>query len=165
MMLEATLDRMRQPIKLDISTDDVITPTAIEYEYKLMFEDRTISLLSYNTETLLAEKIQTILARGIANTRMRDFYDVYGIIERNEDKIDKDILMEAFRATCAKRETVFSNEEIMSTLNKINENEAMEQMWEQFRKKNFFVGDMTWEDVSSSVISQIEQYILNEVGR
>lgn len=165
MMLEATLDRMRQPIKLDISTDDVITPTAIEYEYKLMFEDRTISLLSYNTETLLAEKIQTILARGIANTRMRDFYDVYGIIERNEDKIDKDILMEAFRATCAKRETVFSNEEIMSTLNKINENEAMEHMWEQFRKKNFFVGDMTWEDVSSSVISQIEQYILNEVGR
>ena len=60
-MLEATLDRMRQPIKIDISTDDVITPKAIEYDYKLMFEDRTISVLTYNKETLLAEKMQTII--------------------------------------------------------------------------------------------------------
>ena len=160
MMLEATLDRMRQPIKLDISTDDVITPTAIEHEYELMFENRTISLLSYNTETLLAEKMQTILARGIANTRMRDFYDVYGIIEMNEDKIDKEILLEAFRATCEKRETVFSREEITSTLNKINDNEAMAQMWEQFKKKNFFVGVLSWEEVLAGVISKIEQYII-----
>ena len=160
MMLEGTLDRMRQPIKLDISTDDVITPTAIEYEYKLMFEDRTISLLSYNTETLLAEKMQTILSRGIANTRMRDFYDVYGIIEINEDKIDKEILLEAFRATCERRETVFSREEITSTLNKINDNEAMAQMWEQFKKKNFFVGVLSWEEVLAGVISKIEQYII-----
>ena len=160
MMLEAILDRMRQPIKLDISTDDVITPTAIEYEYKLMFEDRTISLLSYNTETLLAEKIQTILARGIANTRMRDFYDVHGIIERNEDKIDKEILIEAFHATCEKRETVFSHEEIISMLNIINDNEAMAQMWEQFRKKNFFVGALLWEDVLAGVTSKIEHYII-----
>ena len=75
-MLEATLDKMRQPIKIDISTDDVITPRAIEYDYKLMFEDRTISVLTYNKETLLAEKMQTIINRGIANTRLRDFYDV-----------------------------------------------------------------------------------------
>lgn len=160
MMLEATLDRMRQPIKLDISTDDVITPTAIEYDYKLIFEDRTISLLSYNTETLLAEKMQTILARGIANTRMRDFYDVYGIIEMNEDKIDREILLKAFKATCEKRETVFSREDITSMLNKINDNAAIAQMWEMFRKKNFFVGDLTWEEVLAGVISKIERYII-----
>lgn len=94
MILEAKLDRMRQSIKLDISTDDVITPSAVEYEYKLMFEDRTISLLTYNTETLLAEKVQTIFTRGIANTRMRDFYDVYGIVKMNAEKIDKDVLKE-----------------------------------------------------------------------
>ncbi len=102
MMLEATLDRMRQSIKLDISTDDVITPSSVEYEYKLMFEDRTISLLTYNTETLLAENVQTIFARGIANTRMRDFYDVYGIVKMNAEKIDKDVLISAFHATCEK---------------------------------------------------------------
>ena len=74
MMIEANLERMRQPFKIDISTDDAITPGAVEYKYKLMFEDRSISVLSYNLETLLAEKMQTILARGLANTRMRDFF-------------------------------------------------------------------------------------------
>ena len=74
MMIEANLERMRQPFKIDISTDDAITPGAVEYKYKLMFEDRSISVLSYNLEILLAEKMQTILARGLANTRMRDFF-------------------------------------------------------------------------------------------
>ena len=72
-MIEARLDNLRQTIKIDISTDDVITPRAVEYNYKLMFEDRTISVMSYNLETLMAEKLQTILVRDIANTRMRDF--------------------------------------------------------------------------------------------
>jgi len=73
MMIEANLERMRQPFKIDISTDDAITPGAVEYKYKLMFEDRSISVLSYNLETLLAEKMQTILARGLATTRMKNF--------------------------------------------------------------------------------------------
>lgn len=160
MMLEATLDRMRQSIKLDISTDDVITPSAVEYEYKLMFEDRTILLLAYNTETLLAEKVQTIFARGIANTRMRDFYDVYGIVKMNAEKIDKDVLIEAFHATCEKRETIFTKTEITDTLAKIKENEAMAQMWEQFRKKNFFVGDLQWDEVICDVLKTMNVYIL-----
>ena len=160
MMLEATLDRMRQSIKLDISTDDVITPSAVEYEYKLMFEDRTISLLTYNTETLLAEKVQTIFARGIANTRMRDFYDVYGIVKMNAEKIDKDVLVRAFHATCDKRKTVFTKKEIIDTGIKIRENEVMAQMWEQFRKKNFFVGDLQWDIVISEVLKTVETYIL-----
>ncbi|MBP3602951.1 MAG: nucleotidyl transferase AbiEii/AbiGii toxin family protein [Lachnospiraceae bacterium] len=159
MILEATLDRMRQPIKLDISTDDVITPAAVEYEYKLMFEDRTISLLSYNTETLLAEKMQTIVTRGLANTRMRDFYDVCGIARLNADKIDYNLLVEAFRATCKKRETVFSISEIEVTLSKIKNDEPLAKMWEQFRKKNFFVGDLHWEDVLQEVLHIIGKLI------
>lgn len=151
MMLEANLDRMRQPIKLDISTDDVITPAAIEYEYKLMFEDRTISLLSYNTETLIAEKLQTILSRGIANTRMRDFYDICGISQMEADRVDDDLLMKAFQATCTKRETVFSAEEIADVLSKIIEDKPLAEMWEQFKRKNFFVGDMQWEIVLERV--------------
>lgn len=159
MMLEATLDRMRQSIKLDISTDDVITPSAVEYEYKLMFEDRTISLFTYNTETLLAEKVQTIFARGIANTRFRDFYDVYGIVKMDAEKIDKDVFIEAFRAICEKRETVFLKDEMTDTLDKIKENETMAQMWEQFRKKNFFVGDLHWGEV----LKTLDTYILSHL--
>lgn len=92
---------------MEYSTDDVITPSAVEYEYKLMFEDRTISLLTYNTETLLAEKVQTLFARGIANTRMRDFYDIYGIVKMNAEKIDKAVLIAAFHATCEKKANCF----------------------------------------------------------
>lgn len=88
MMMEANLERMRQTIKIDISTDDAITPGAVDYEYKLMFENRTISLLTYNSETLLA--------RGIANTRMRDFYDVYEIMNIKVDEVDMKIFARSF---------------------------------------------------------------------
>ena len=159
MMIEANLDRLRQPIKLDISTDDVITPAAVEYEYKLMFEDRTISLLSYNTETLLAEKIQTTIARGLANTRMRDFYDVCGITRLNVEKIDYVLLIEAFQATCKKRETIYSKEEIEDILLKIKNDKHLFEMWEQFRKKNFYVGDLQWEDVLQEVLHTMSKLI------
>lgn len=155
MMLEATLDRMRQAIKLDISTDDVITPAAVDYEYKLMFEERTISLLTYNKETLLAEKIQTILARGIANTRLRDFYDVHSIMSTYENEVDKELLLEAFQATCKKRETVFSQEEMLDVLALLKKDEGLAQMWEQFRKKNYYVGELEWEAVLQIVIKEI----------
>lgn len=83
-IMEASLDRLRQSIKIDISTGDVITPGAIEFSYKLMFEERSISLWTYNLETLLAEKLETIMARGITNTRMRDFYDIHIILQQEQ---------------------------------------------------------------------------------
>lgn len=165
MMLEAVLERMRQVIKIDISTDDVITPSAVEYEYKLMFEDRTIPLLTYNVETLLAEKIQTILARGIANTRLRDYYDVHEVIKMCAARVDKVILLQAFSATCKKRETVFSKDEMSETLTMIEKDAGMAGMWEQFRKRNYFVGDLEWKEVLNGVLDVIYTYIENGCGR
>ena len=93
-MLEATLDKMRQAVKIDISTGDIITPGAVEYSYNLMFEERAISIWTYNLETLLAEKLETIMARGTANTRMRDFYDIYTI--SRQEAFNKEVLKRAF---------------------------------------------------------------------
>ena len=155
MMLEARLERLKQVIKIDISTDDVITPSAVEYEYKLMFEDRIIPLFTYNVETLLAEKMQTILARGIANTRLRDFYDVYEIMKIYVDRVDKVILLQAFHATCKKRKTVFSKEEMSETLTMIEKDALMPGMWEQYKKRNYFVGDLEWEEVLNGVLNVI----------
>lgn len=155
-MLEASLGKMRQSVKLDISTDDVITPSAIEYEYRLMFEDRTIRLLTYNIETLLSEKMQTILARGTANTRMRDFYDIFKIAGDGNQKIDPQTLYLAFCATCKKRGTLFSENQIEEILTEISEDDNMPQMWERFRKKNFFVGNLQWEDVAEEVLHSIQ---------
>lgn len=160
MTLEASLERMRQVIKIDISTDDVIIPSAVEYEYKLMFEDRTILLLTYNVETLLAEKIQTIFVRGIANTRLRDFYDVYKIMKICAAEVDKALLLKAFSATCKKRGTIFSKEEMSEILSLIEKDAGMAQMWLQFRRKNYFVGDLEWNDVLSGVLDVIYTYIV-----
>lgn len=159
MMIEATLERMRQAIKIDISTDDVITPRAVEYEYHLMFEDRTIPLLTYNIETLLAEKTQTILARGIANTRMRDFYDVYEIMKTKVEDIEKAVLKEAFKATCKKRETIFTKEEMEQTLNAIAPDAGLEEMWDRFRRENYFVGELDWKEVVSFDIEVMRNYL------
>ena len=79
--MNANVERLITPLKIDISTGDVITPRAIEFNYDLLLEDRSISLWSYNLETILAEKLQTVLARGILNTRMRDFYDIRMLLD------------------------------------------------------------------------------------
>ena len=71
--LDAFLDITKIPLKIDISTGDVVTPAEITYRYKLMFEQRYISLWAYTIETVLAEKIETVLTRTIFNTRLRDF--------------------------------------------------------------------------------------------
>jgi predicted nucleotidyltransferase component of viral defense system len=148
-MLEATLDRMRQPIKVDISTGDVITPTAIELSYKLMFEERYISLWTYNIETLLAEKLETIMARGTTNTRMRDFYDIH-IISKQED-IDADILKKAFLSTSKKRNTLELIDKFPEILDGIEQNPIMQRDWENYQNDSFYVGNLSWTEVMLSV--------------
>ena len=159
-LLEATLDRIRQPIKIDISTDDVITPKAEEYDYKLMFEDRTISVLAYNKETMLAEKMQTIINRGIANTRLRDFYDVYSIINFYSEQIEKRVLCDAFSATCEKRKTIYTKDDIEAVLHLISNDLHMAELWEQFQKSNFYVGDLEWKSVIDYVENTMKKYLL-----
>jgi predicted nucleotidyltransferase component of viral defense system len=95
-LLDATLDRIRTPLKLDFSTGDVITPKEVTFSYKLLFEERSISILAYNLETVLAEKLETLIARGTANTRMRDFYDICIFETMQAENIDPTVLQSAF---------------------------------------------------------------------
>ena len=97
--LEATLETMRTPLKVDISTGDIITPREVSYTFKLMFEERTISVLAYNLETVLAEKMETVIARGVANTRLRDYYDLYILQNQYTHVINREQFKEAFLAT------------------------------------------------------------------
>lgn len=99
--MEANLDNARIPLKLDISTGDVITPSEIVYSYKLMFEDREISIMSYPIETVLAEKLETVISRSITNTRMRDFYDIHLLITLQ--KVNSDVIANAIRNTATQR--------------------------------------------------------------
>lgn len=109
--MNAMMGKLVTPMKIDLSTGDVITPRAIEYNYKLLLDDRSINLWSYNLETILAEKLQTVLARGLLNTRMRDFYDIKTLLSIYEQDIDVDVLKKAFETTCKKRNTENLKEE------------------------------------------------------
>ena len=148
-MLEASLDKMKQVIKVDISTGDIITPGAVEYSYKLMFEERSISIWTYNLETLLGEKLETIMARETANTRMRDFYDIH--ILMSQKTVDYKLLKSAFLATSEKRVTTALVSRFDAILDAVRTDKAMQSQWEKYRKEYFFVGDLTWEDVNQSV--------------
>lgn len=149
-MMDAYLDRTRIPLKIDISTGDVITPGAVEYSFHLMFEERSIPVWAYNLETVLAEKIETILSRASLNTRMRDYYDLY-ILQEVGSPVDTTILQQALRATSEKRESAARIENGTEILSEIRQNEVMQNQWENYRKKNSYVGDLPWEAVMDSV--------------
>ncbi len=152
--ITAHFESSMQNFKIDISTGDVITPAAVRYDYPLMFEDRTIPLMSYNIETILAEKLQTIMARAQANTRMRDFYDIY-VISGNEE-IDYNELRNAFYATCESRKTENLIPDIMEIYDAVAESEAMKNQWENYKNRNYYVGDLSWENVTTVCIELAE---------
>jgi predicted nucleotidyltransferase component of viral defense system len=162
MMVEGRLDRLRQRIKIDISTDDVITPSAIKYDYKLMFEDRSIEIMTYTPETLISEKVQTILARSIATTRMRDYYDVYEITGNPLVNIDEKLLREAFDATCRKRETIFELAQAQKILKLIMDDVELPVLWDRYKKENFYVGNLEWETVCKTVCRYIETALIDK---
>ena len=149
-MIDCTMDKLKQTIKMDISTGDEITPKAIAYKLPLIVEDRTIELWAYNLETLLAEKLETIMVRAEANTRMRDFYDIHVLLEQDAVTIDRDTMKAAFYATCNKRGSIELIGTIDDVINKIADDETMRQLWNNYRKTNYYVGALEWEDVIGS---------------
>ena len=149
-MIDCTMDKLKQTIKMDISTGDEITPKAIAHELPLIIEDRTIELWAYNLETLLAEKLETIMVRAEANTRMRDFYDIHVLLEQDAVTIDRDTMKAAFYATCNKRGSIELIGTIDDVINKIADDETMRQLWNNYRKTNYYVGALEWEEVIGS---------------
>lgn len=146
----AVFDKTRQMLKIDITTGDYVTPREIEYAFKLMFEDRTISIMAYNLETVLAEKFETIITRGVTNTRMRNFYDVF--VLTNTKTLDANIFMEALNKTAEKRGTTEQMAAgVMNTIDFIMGNETMTDLWQKYQKKYFYAADITWVMVITAV--------------
>ena len=149
--MNANVGRLITPLKIDISTGDVITPRAIEFNYDLLLEDRSISLWSYNLETILAEKLQTVLARGILNTRMRDFYDIRMLLDTYEDKVNKAVLKDAFAATCKKRGTDHLQEQAEEIIKIIEADEQLQVLWRAYQKKYSYAAETDYASVISGV--------------
>ena len=149
--MNANVGRLITPLKIDISTGDVITPRAIEFNYDLLLEDRSIKLWSYNLETILAEKLQTVLARGILNTRMRDFYDIRMLVDTYEDKVNKAVLKDAFAATCKKRGTDNLQEQAEEIVKIIEADEQIQVLWRAYQKKYSYAADIDYASVIRGV--------------
>ena len=146
---DAVLDGAVIPLKLDISTGDVITPREIAYSYKLMFEDRTIPIMTYPIETVLAEKLETVISRSITNTRMRDFYDIHILLK--SQNINADILTLALERTAKKRGNFNLLENAESVLKIVKSDEDMKRLWNIYQKKFKHAGEYTWDEVIHSV--------------
>lgn len=149
--MNTNVGRLITPLKIDISTGDVITPRAIEFNYDLLLEDRSIKLWSYNLETILAEKLQTVLARGILNTRMRDFYDIRMLVDTYEDKVNKAVLKDAFAATCKKRGTDNLQEQAEEIVKIIEADEQIQVLWRAYQKKYSYAADIDYASVIRGV--------------
>ena len=149
--LECQLQNTRIPLKIDISTGDVITPKEINYSYKLMFEDREINILAYNIETVLAEKFETIISRDVANTRIRDFYDVTVLSIEKEDEISVEKLKLALLATAKKRNSLKIVQDGYSIIERIEKDEGMRVLWMNYQNKFDYAENYSWQIVIHSI--------------
>ncbi|MGJ4851638.1 nucleotidyl transferase AbiEii/AbiGii toxin family protein [Bacillota bacterium Meth-B3] len=150
-MMDAMLETMQTPLKLDFSTGDAITPSEIAYSFKLMFEDRTISILAYNLETILAEKLETLLSRGTANTRMRDFYDIFALEDSQMHAISEETLRSAFDATLKKRGSTAVAADANLILSEVETDAGLMMLWSRYQRKFDYAADIRWEMVMGAI--------------
>ena len=155
--LGTVFDGIRQSLKIDITTGDAITPRAIRYGYKLMLESRSIEVMAYNLETILAEKLETIISRSTANTRMRDFYDIYMLTLTRMDEIDYALLWNALSATAKKRGTVVQLQQTDQTIFEVIKSKVMQEFWQRYQAQYNYAKDIAWEDVAKALLNVIEK--------
>ena len=147
--METKFDGVITPLKIDISTGDVITPKEIRYRFNLMLEDRTIEVWAYNLETVLAEKLETVISRNVMNTRMRDFYDIYILQKLYGEQLKKEVLWTALVATAQKRGTLdlIEAEDIREIFDEIESSPVMETLWKTYQKNYTYVANVSWHTI------------------
>ena len=155
--LSAVYERMAVPLKLDITTGDKITPGEIEYEYRLMFEDRSIHVLAYNLPTILAEKLETVISRGDQNTRPRDYYDIYILARLQSESIDPEVLRTAYMATVEKRGSAEVVKHYAEIINVVRKSDVMNRRWADYQKDFDYAARIDFCDTCDAVLSLIER--------
>lgn len=153
--LDAIYDTIVTPLSIDVSTGDVITPEAVEYEFSGIFDEEIrIKMWGYNIESVMAEKVETILSRGIFNTRPRDFYDVY--ILGTTQRYDKKIFLKALEATAIHRGSREQIIDKIGIIEKLSASEELIQMWEKYRKKFSYASEIQYADVMDVLIKMFQ---------
>ncbi len=152
----ATMDNLKVYLAIELTTGDKITPREIEYNYNCIFENKKIPIFAYTLETVIAEKYQTIIARDIYNTRMKDFYDIYVLISENKEKIDFSNLIMAIRNTFMNRETELNVTEIREQLENMKISKGLIKLWKNYQQTSPYSSDISFENLFDSL-----EYITN----
>lgn len=147
----AKMDNMRIHLAIEITTGDKITPREIDYNYNSIFEDKKIPILAYTIETVIAEKYHTVVTRGLLNTRMKDFYDIYILISKNKNIINMPNLKTAIFNTFKHRNTEIDILEIQETISDIKKDKEMNKLWKNYQKNAIYAKDIKFEDLFESL--------------
>lgn len=151
------MENIKQIVALDIATGDIITPYPIDYRYVSSFGEGEIIIKAYPIETMLAEKIQTIYARGFLNSRSKDYYDLYIINKLKYKDVNAEILMKACRKTFRYRKTEFDIDNIIDLLENLKTNETFLKRWQAYSRKNLYAKDLTFGEVLDNGIEIVEK--------
>ena len=152
MAIIARYESINTPLKIDITTGDIITPRAVRYEYHSILLNKRIKVWAYNIETILAEKVETILRRSVLNTRPRDFYDVYIIVKTKRQEINTKTFIAALKATSERRGSLQALQGKDRILGTIQSDPTMRQRWERYCKENYYAEGIEFDDVIGVMI-------------
>lgn len=145
--LEARIGTAKIPLKVDITTGDRITPKEIKYSYKLMIDNRMIEVWAYNLETVLAEKLETLITRGAVNTRMRDFYDLYMLINMYSNQYSHSLLKEAIMKTSERRGTSKELVKALDVFDQVENDKDMAALWVRYQNTFSYAKDIEWKSI------------------
>lgn len=159
--LKAEFDGLKTNLMIDITTGDVITYKEVEFKYNTIFDNEIINIMTYNYETIIAEKFESIISRNIDNTRMKDYYDLYMFTTLKWDNVNKNLLKIAINNTCNNRKTTNYLNDSSNYINLISKNEDLKKLWKEYQNKNVYAKNINFEDTILA-ISKINELLKSD---
>ena len=157
------LENLKVNLEIDISTGDEVTPRALNFMYPSLFEDKGIQIYTYNLETILAEKIETVLHRGLYNNRMKDYYDIFFILSRLLNQIDMDNFVKALNVTFMKRENMNKLKDYRQILEEISTYNRMINLWNKYSNKNPYASNIRFETIVTLLMKFMDSLDFNNL--
>lgn len=147
----ARLEKVKINLLIELTTGDIITPKEVNYKYKSKFEEKEINIMAYTIETVIAEKFEAMINRGIDNTRMKDYYDIFILVHSNENSFDKSLLVKAMENTFKSRETNFNINFIKNAFNTIREDKGLKEQWKIYQRKMIYTENIEYSELMNTI--------------
>ena len=149
--LKAEFDGLKTNLMIDITTGDVITYKEVEFKYNTLFDNETIDIMTYNYETIVAEKFESIISRNIDNTRMKDYYDLYMFVNLKWSDINKDTLRKAIINTSKRRETLDYIDNASKYIELISDDSRLKSLWNSYQNNYEYVKKIEFVDTINAI--------------